>query len=150
MAKPGHTEEHPGWRGWLSQWGTSWMELTAKLGHSEEHPRWSGWVSQDTLWRLEALKSSVPWKGRGHQLCSASQELHSAPCFKLYSRGSSFPVFFFFIFVIFVFLIEEEGERLWLTLCFCTVILTIRGRCKGMLNPDDSSQQTCHKSHLIS
>lgn len=34
--------------------------------------------------------------------------------------------------------------------CFCTVILTIRGRYKGILNPGDGSQQTCDKSHLIS
>ncbi|KFM02468.1 hypothetical protein AS27_06081, partial [Aptenodytes forsteri] len=55
---------------------------------------------------------------------------------------------YFFFFVRYVSLIEEKGERLGLS-CFCTVILTIRGRCKGMLNPGDGSQQTSDRSYLI-
>lgn len=117
-----------------------------------EHPGWSRQLSQDTLWRLEAPKSSVPWEGRGPQLCSASPQTEAPACpiFQAACPWQFFVSVIFSIFVIFVFLIEGEIERLGLTLCFCTVIFIIRRRYKGMLNPGDSSQQTCDKSHLIS
>lgn len=134
QARQGHGERDTGWL-WVL--GTSW---------------WSRQLSQDTLWRLEAPKSSVPWEGRGPQLCSASPQTGAPACpiFQAACPWQFFVSVIFSIFVIFVFLIEGEIERLGLTLCFCTVIFIIRRRYKGMLNPGDSSQQTCDKSHLIS
>lgn len=131
-ARQGHGERDIGWL-WVL--GTSWVEQTAEPGHT-----------------LEAPKSSVPWEGRAAQLCGASPQTgaSTSPIFQAARPWQFFVSVIFSIFVIFVFLIEGEIERLGLTLCFCTVIFTIRKRCKGMLNPGDSSQQTCDKSHLIS
>lgn len=121
--------------------GKSQMEGTAKPGWALEAggARILCPMGRWVLSVVQCLASLHPSPG-----ASASPVFQAVPTWQY-----SFNVIFF-IFAIYVFLIEEEGERLGLTLCFCTVILTIRGRCKGMLNPGDGLQQTSDRSNLIS
>lgn len=88
--------------------GKSWMEGTAKPGQALE--------AEGTL----VLCPMGRWGFSAVQLLPSLHPSPASPTFQAVPTRQYFFNVIFLIFIIYVSLVEEEGERLGLTLCFCT------------------------------